>query len=83
MHFSSSDFVFNFTGESHFFLQLIFPKREHQNIYKIFFACPQITFNPNSTPYTETIELPLFAHGVGGKQNTQRSGMVVKFKHCF
>ena len=64
-HSSSSDFVFNFTDESHFFLQLIFQKkRKHQNVYKIFFACPQITFNPNSTPYIETIELPLFAHGV-------------------
>ena len=45
-------------------------KQENQNVYKIFFACPQITSNPNSTPYMEAIELPLFAHGVGGKQNT-------------
>ena len=27
MHSSSSDFVFDFTDESHFFPQLIFPKR--------------------------------------------------------
>ena len=68
MHSSSSDFVFSFTDESNFFLQLIFPKGgKHQNIYKIFFACPQITFNPNNTPYIETIELPPFAHGVRGK----------------
>ena len=73
-HSSFYDFVFNFTDESHFFLQSFlsstdFPKkRKHQNVYKIFFACPQITSNPNSTPYIETIELPLFAHGVGGKQ---------------
>ena len=40
--------------------------RKHQNVYKIFFARLQITFNPNSTPYVETIELPLFANGVGG-----------------
>ena len=40
-------------------------KRKHQNVYKIFFAqVPQIPFNPNSTPYITSIELPLFAHGV-------------------
>ena len=50
-----------------------FPKKsKHQNVYKISFACPQITFNPNSTPYIETIELPLFAHGVGGGNKTPK-----------
>ena len=71
-HSSSSDFVFNFTDVRKSFLSSTdFPKkRKHQNVYKIFFACPQITFNLNSTPYIETIELPFFAHGVGGKLNT-------------
>ena len=28
-------------------------------------SVPQITFNPNCTPYIRSTELPLFAHGVG------------------
>ena len=62
-----------------------FPKKsKHQNVYKISFACPQITFNPNSTLYIETIELPLFAHGVGEKTKHLKIWHgFVKFKHCF
>ena len=62
-----------------------FPKkRKHQNVYKIGFAqvpqsVPQITFNPNSTPYIRSIELSLFAHGVWKQNNWGRLDFAVLF----
>ena len=71
-HSSSSDFVFNFSDESHFFLQLIFPKRGNIKMSIKYFLLVSRSLSTLTVHHTlrrySCLSL-LMAWG-GGKQNT-------------
>ena len=62
MHSCFSDFVFNFIDESHFFLQLIFPKRGNiKRSIKYLFLESRRSLSTLTVQHTlRLIELPMF-----------------------
>ena len=84
MHSSSSDFVFNFTDESHFFLQLIFPKRGNIKTSIKYFLLVRRSLSTLTVHHTLRRWSCLSLLMASGENKTPKDlAWFVKFKHCF